>query len=160
MVATVDVNDLVIVDTPDALLVANKNQTQDVKHIFERLKKLKHPTSDLHQTVHRPWGTYTVLEEGPFYKIKRIEVKPGQVLSNQLHEQRSEHWVVVDGEATVMQDDKVIKLTISQSTCIQAGEKHRLMNASDKMLVIIEVQCGNYLGEDDILRFDDLYGRN
>lgn len=160
MVATVDVNDLVIVDTPDALLVANKNQTQDVKHIFERLKKVKHPTSDLHQTVHRPWGTYTVLEEGPFYKIKRIEVKPGQALSNQLHEQRSEHWVVVDGEATVIQDDKVIKLTTSQSTYIQAGEKHRLMNASDKVLVIIEVQCGNYLGEDDILRFDDLYGRN
>lgn len=160
MVATVDVNDLVIVDTPDALLVANKNQTQDVKHIFERLKKVKHPTSDLHQTVHRPWGTYTVLEEGPFYKIKRIEVKPGQALSNQLHEQRSEHWVVVDGEATVIQDDKVIKLTTSQSTYIQAGEKHRLMNASSKVLVIIEVQCGNYLGEDDILRFDDLYGRN
>lgn len=160
MVATVDVNDLVIVDTPDALLVANKNQTQDVKHIFERLKKVKHPTSDLHQTVHRPWGTYTVLEEGPFYKIKRIEVKPGQALSNQLHEQRSEHWVVVDGEATVIQDDKFIKLTTSQSTYIQAGEKHRLMNASDKVLVIIEVQCGNYLGEDDILRFDDLYGRN
>ncbi len=160
MVATVDVNDLVIVDTPDALLVANKNQTQDVKHIFERLKKVKHPTSDLHQTVHRPWGTYTVLEEGPFYKIKRIEVKPGQALSNQLHEQRSEHWVVVDGEATVIQDDKVIKLTTSQSTYIQASEKHRLMNASDKVLVIIEVQCGNYLGEDDILRFDDLYGRN
>ena len=160
MVATVDVNDLVIVDTPDALLVANKNQTQDVKHIFERLKKVQHPTSDLHQTVHRPWGTYTLLEEGPFYKIKRIEVKPGQALSNQLHEKRSEHWVVVDGEATVIQDDKVIKLTESQSTYIQAGEKHRLMNASDEVLVIIEVQCGNYLGEDDIVRFDDLYGRN
>ena len=160
MVATVDVSNLVIVDTPDALLVANKDQTQDVKHIFERLKKLQHPTSDLHQTVHRPWGTYTVVEEGPFYKIKRIEVKPGQALSNQSHEKRSEHWVVVDGEATVMQEGKVIKLTENQSTYIPAGEKHRLMNASDESLVIIEVQCGNYLGEDDIQRFDDLYGRN
>lgn len=160
IVATVDINNLVIVDTPDALLVANKEQTQDVKHIFERLKKLQHPTSDLHQTVHRPWGTYTVVEEGPFYKIKRIEVKPGQALSNQLHDKRSEHWVVVDGEATVIQDDKVIKLIENQSTYIPAGEKHRLMNASDETLVIIEVQCGNYLGEDDIQRFDDLYGRS
>lgn len=160
MVATVDVHDLVIVDTPDALLVANKNQTQDVKHIFERLKKTQHRLSDLHQTVHRPWGTYTILEEGPFYRIKRIEVKTGHALSNQSHEKRSEHWVVVDGEATVVHNDKVIKLTANQSTYIPAGDKHRLMNASEQNLVIIEVQCGNYLGEDDIVRYDDLYGRN
>lgn len=160
MVATVDVHNLVIVDTPDALLVANKNQTQDVKHIFERLKKTQHRLSDLHQTVHRPWGTYTILEEGPFYRIKRIEVKTGHALSNQSHEKRSEHWVVVDGEATVVHNDKVIKLTANQSTYIPAGDKHRLMNASEQNLVIIEVQCGNYLGEDDIVRYDDLYGRN
>lgn len=161
IVAGVDIKDLVIVDTPDALLVANKNQTQDVKHIFERLKKTQHPTSELHQTVHRPWGTCTILEEGPFYKINRIVVKPGQALSNQSHEKRSEHWVVVDGEATVIHNDKVIRLTENQSTYIPAGNKHRLMNAnSDESLVIIEVQCGNYLGEDDIVRYDDLYGRN
>lgn len=160
MVATLDIHDLVIVDTPDAVLVANKNQTQDVKHIVERLKKNQHPASELHQTVHRPWGTYTILEEGPFYKIKRIEVKPGQALSNQSHAARSEHWVVVDGEATVIHNDKVIKMTANQSSYIPAGEKHRLMNAGAEILVIIEVQCGNYLGEDDIIRYDDLYGRN
>lgn len=161
IVAGVDIKDLVIVDTPDALLVASKNQTQDVKHIFEQLKKIKHPTSELHQTVHRPWGTCTILDEGPFYKINRIVVKPGQALSNQSHEKRSEHWVVVDGEATVIHNDKVIRLTENQSTYIPAGNKHRLMNAnSDESLVIIEVQCGNYLGEDDIVRYDDLYGRN
>lgn len=160
MIAGVDIQDLVIVDTADAVLVANKNQTQDVKHIFERLKKMQHRASDLHQTVHRPWGTYTILEEGPFYKIKRIEVKAGQALSNQSHEKRSEHWVVVDGEATVIHNDKVIRLSSNQSTYIPAGDKHRLMNASDENLVMIEVQCGNYLGEDDIVRYDDLYGRN
>jgi len=161
IIAGVDIADLVVVDTPDALLVANKNQTQDVKHIFEQLKKMQHSTSELHQTVHRPWGTYTVLEEGPFYKIKRIEVKPGQALSTQSHEKRSEHWVVVDGEATVMHKDKVIKLDANESTFIPAGDKHRLMNASeDETLIIIEVQCGNYLGEDDIVRYDDMYGRS
>ncbi len=161
MIAGVDIEDLVIVDTADALLVANKNQTQDVKHIFERLKKMQHRASELHQTVHRPWGTYTTLEEGPFYKIKRIEVKAGQALSNQSHQKRSEHWVVVDGEATIIHNDKVIRLVSNQSAYIPAGDKHRLMNASsDKSLVIIEVQCGNYLGEDDIVRYDDLYGRN
>lgn len=161
IVAGVDIHDLVIVDTPDALLVANKNQTQDVKHIFERLKNSKHKTSELHQTVHRPWGTCTVLEEGPFYKINRIVVKPSQAISNQSHQKRSEHWVVVEGEATVIHNDKIIRLLENESTYISAGDKHRLMNAStDEDLVIIEVQCGSYLGEDDIVRYDDLYGRN
>ena len=160
MIAGVDIHDLVIVDTPDALLVANKNQTQDVKHIFERLKKLQHPTSELHQTVHRPWGTYTTLEEGPFYKIKRIEVKAGHALSNQSHQQRSEHWIVVDGSASVDHNGQIKHLSANQSTYIPAGDKHRLMNNSEDNLVIIEVQCGNYLGEDDIVRYDDLYGRN
>lgn len=160
IIAGVDIHDLVIVDTPDAVLIANKNQTQDVKLIFERLKKMEHSASDLHKTVHRPWGTYTTLEEGPFYKIKRIEVKPGQALSNQSHLHRSEHWVVLDGEATVIHNDKVIKIGSNQSCYIPAEDKHRLMNASDSNLVIIEVQTGNYLGEDDIVRYDDLYGRN
>ncbi|MDD3267148.1 MAG: mannose-1-phosphate guanylyltransferase/mannose-6-phosphate isomerase [Burkholderiales bacterium] len=161
IVAGVDIKDLVIVDTPDALLVASKEKTQDVKHIFERLKKTHHKTSDLHQTIHRPWGTVTILEEGPFYKINRLVVKPGQALSNQSHEQRSEHWIVLEGEAVVINEGRILRLAINQSTYISQREKHRLMNASqDENLVIIEVQCGNYLGEDDITRYDDLYGRN
>lgn len=161
IVAGVDIKDLVIVDTPDALLVANKNQTQDVKHIFESLKKTQHKTSNLHTTIHRPWGTVTILEEGPFYKINRLMVKPGQALSNQSHEKRSEHWIVLEGEATVINEGRILRLSVNQSTYISPKEKHRLMNASnDENLVIIEVQCGNYLGEDDIVRYDDLYGRN
>ncbi len=160
IIAGVDIHDLVVVDTPDAVLVANKNQTQDVKHIFERLKKLEHPTSELHQTVHRPWGTYTTLEEGPFYKIKRLEVKPGQALSTQSHVHRSEHWVIVSGEATVIHNGLVTKLIANQSTYIPALDKHRLINAAEENLVIIEVQCGNLLSEEDITRYDDLYGRD
>lgn len=161
IVAGVDIKDLVIVDTPDALLVASKEKTQDVKHIFERLKKTQHKTSDLHKTIHRPWGTVTTLEEGPFYKINRLVVKPGQALSNQSHEKRSEHWIVLEGEAVVINEGRILRLTVNQSTYISQREKHRLMNASqDENLVIIEVQCGNYLGEDDITRYDDLYGRN
>ncbi len=161
IVAGVDIDNLVIVDTPDALLVANKDKTQDVKHIFESLKKSQHKTSNLHSTEHRPWGTCTVLEEGPFYRINRLVVRPGQALSNQSHEKRSEHWIVLEGEATVINDGKVIKLSVNQSTYISPREKHRLMNANkEENLVIIEVQCGNSVGEDDIVRYDDLYGRN
>lgn len=161
IVAGVDIKDLVIVDTPDAVLVANKNKTQDVKHIFESLKKSSHKTSDLHATIHRPWGTCTMLEEGPFYRINRLVVKPSQALSNQSHELRSEHWIVLEGEATVINDGKVLKLEVNQSTYISPRQKHRLMNASaNENLVIIEVQCGNSVGEDDITRYDDLYGRN
>lgn len=161
IVAGVDIKDLVIVDTPDALLVANKNKTQDVKHIFESLKKSQHKTSDLHATIHRPWGTVTILEEGPFYRINRLVVKPSQALSNQSHEHRSEHWIVLEGEATVINDGKILKLSVNQSTYISPREKHRLMNASnEESLIIIEVQCGNSVGEDDIIRYDDLYGRS
>lgn len=159
IVAGVDIKDLIIVDTPDAVLVADKNNAQNVKLIFERLKKMEHITSELHQTVHRPWGTYTVLEEGPLYKIKRIEVKCGASLSLQMHHHRSEHWIVVDGIATVTNGDKVFELHANQSTYIPAESKHRLENKTDKNLAIIEVQCGDYLGEDDIVRFDDIYGR-
>jgi mannose-1-phosphate guanylyltransferase/mannose-6-phosphate isomerase len=120
IVAGVDIHDLVVVDTPDAVLVANKNQAHDVKHIFERLKKVEHPTSNLQQTVHRPWGTSTTLEEGPFYKIKRLEIKPGHALSTQSHEHRSEHWVVVNGEATVIHNGTVAKFSENQSTYIPA----------------------------------------
>lgn len=159
IIAGVDIENLIVVDTPDAVLVADKNHSQNVKIIFERLKKMKHQTSELHQTAYRPWGTYTVLEEGPFYKIKRIEVKPGGALSLQLHEHRSEHWIVVDGTATVLHDDKTFQLTANQSAYINAKSKHRLENNTEENLVLIEVQCGKYLGEDDIVRFDDKYGR-
>lgn len=159
IIAGVDIDGLVIVDTPDAVLVADKNNAQNVKLIFERLKKMEHTTSDLHQTVHRPWGTYTVLEEGPLYKIKRIEVKSGASLSLQMHHHRSEHWIVVDGIATVTNGDKVFDLKANESTYIPEEFKHRLENKTEDNLVLIEVQCGDYLGEDDIVRFDDIYGR-
>lgn len=159
IIAGVDLDNMVIVDTPDALLVANKNSSQEVKHIFEKLKSMQHPTHELHETAHRPWGTYTVLEEGAFYKIKRIEVKPKSLLSLQLHEHRSEHWIVVDGVATVTNGEETFDLKVNQSTFIPTKTKHRLANNTDNSLVIIEIQCGSYLGEDDITRFDDKYGR-
>lgn len=159
IIAGVDIDNLIIVDTPDAVLVADKDHSQNVKFIFERLKNMEHKTSELHQTAHRPWGTYTVLEEGPLYKIKRIEVKPGACLSLQMHHHRSEHWIVVDGIATVTNGDKILELKSNESTYIPVESKHRLENKTNKNLVLIEVQCGSYLGEDDIVRFDDKYGR-
>lgn len=159
LVGAVGVNDLIIVDTADALLVANRNRVQDVKLIVERLKIADHDAHKLHRTVHRPWGTYTTLEEGKGFKIKRIEVTPGQSLSLQLHHHRSEHWVVVDGTAEVTNGDTVLTLQANQSTYIPSGCKHRLANPGKLPLVLIEVQSGDYLGEDDIVRFEDVYGR-
>jgi mannose-1-phosphate guanylyltransferase / mannose-6-phosphate isomerase len=159
LIAGVDIDNLVIVDTPDAVLVAGKNNSQNVKHIFDKLKHLNHKTAELHQTAHRPWGTYTVLEEGLLYKIKRIEVKPGASLSLQMHHKRSEHWIVVAGVATVTNGDKVLELGANESTYIPLETKHRLENKTDKNLILIEIQCGTYLGEDDIVRFEDKYGR-
>ena len=159
VVATVGVENLVIVDTPDALLVADKSQTQGVKQVVQHLKLNNHATHLLHRTVHRPWGTYTVLEEGPGYKIKRIVVKPKASLSLQMHRYRSEHWVVLAGTAKVVNDTKEYVVRPNESTYIAAGHKHRLENAGDTDVVIIEVQAGAYVGEDDIVRFDDVYGR-
>ncbi len=159
VVGAVGVHDLVIVDTPDALLVADKGRAQDVRQIYARLKEKGHEAHKLHRTVHRPWGTYTVLEEGAGYKIKRIEVKPGARLSLQVHAHRSEHWVVVRGTAAVVNGEREMTIHANESTFIPAGNKHRLENATNDELVIIEVQSGPYLGEDDIVRFDDQYGR-
>ena len=159
LVGAVGVSNLIIVDTPDALLVADRAQAQDVKHIFTSLKAQGHEAHRLHRTVHRPWGTYTVLEEGPGFKIKRIEVKPGASLSLQMHHHRSEHWVVVSGQAEVVNGENEIYLSTNQSTYIAAGHRHRLRNSAQTPCVIIEVQTGNYLGEDDIVRFQDRYGR-
>ena len=159
LVGTVGVRNLLIIDTPDALLVADRSKAQDVKHLFATLKNLGHETHKTHKTVHRPWGTYTVLGEGDGFKIKRIEVNPGGRLSLQMHHHRSEHWIVVSGKARVQNGDAELTIQTNESTYIQAGHKHRLENQQDQMLVMIEVQSGTYLGEDDIVRFEDQYGR-
>jgi mannose-1-phosphate guanylyltransferase/mannose-6-phosphate isomerase len=159
IVGAVGVRNLIIVDTPDALLVVDRNRAQDVKHIYASLKVQGHDAHKLHRTVHRPWGTYTVLEDSPRFKIKRIEVKPGASLSLQMHHHRSEHWIVVSGMARVVNGDHELLVSTNESTYIPAGYKHRLENPSDLNLVVIEIQIGEYLGEDDIVRFEDVYGR-
>jgi mannose-1-phosphate guanylyltransferase len=159
MVGVVGVSNLVIIETPDAVLVADKTCAQDVRHIYAKLKADGHEAHKLHRTVHRPWGTYTVLEEGEGFKIKRIEVKPGGSLSLQMHHHRSEHWIVVNGMARVVNGQQELLLNTNQSTYIPAGHKHRLENPGLLNLVMIEVQSGVYLGEDDIVRYQDNYGR-
>ena len=159
LTAAVGVEDLLIVDTEDALLVAHSSRAQDVKRITDRLRAEGHETQKLHRTVHRPWGSFTVLSENGHHKIKRLEIKSGAGISLQLHQHRSEHWVVVEGEARVTKGEEIVVLKQDQSTYIPAGTKHRLENLSDKPLIVIEVQTGSYLGEDDIVRFEDRYGR-
>ena len=159
IVGAVGICNLIIVDTPDALLVADKSRAQDVKHLYAALKAKGHDTHKHHLTMHRPWGTYTVLEEDPSYKIKRIEVKPGGCLSLQMHHHRSEHWIVVSGMAKVINGEKELFVRTNESTYIPAGHKHRLENPGMLNLVMIEVQSGEYLGEDDIVRFEDSCGR-
>lgn len=159
IVAAIGLDNLLIVDTPDALLVADKSKSQEVKQVVSQLKANGHDAHKLHRTVVRPWGAYTVLEQGPGFKIKRIVVKPGAALSLQMHHRRSEHWVVVSGTAQVTNGERTIRLVANQSTYIPAGHKHRLVNPGDTELSLIEVQCGSYLEEDDIVRFDDVYGR-
>lgn len=159
MIGALGVSGIVIIDTPDALLVANKDATQDVKKIYAQLKDKGHQAYRLHRTVHRPWGTYTVLGEGGGFKLKRIEVRPGGCLSLQMHHHRSEHWIVVSGMAKVINGDKEMYVNTNESTYIPAGHKHRLENPGILDLIMIEVQSGAYLGEDDIVRFEDIYGR-
>lgn len=158
-VATVGLDNLMIIDTPDALLVADASKAQDVKAIVAKLKASGHESVTFHRTVHRPWGTYTILEEGTRFKLKRIEVKPGASLSLQLHHHRSEHWVVVSGAATITNGEREIFINPNESTYIPAGTAHRLMNPGKITCVMIEVQVGDYLGEDDIVRMSDSYGR-
>lgn len=160
LVAAVGVDNLIIIDTADAVLVAHADRAQDVRRVAKQLKDKKHEAYRLHRTVSRPWGTYTVLEEGPRFKIKRIVVKPGAKLSLQMHHHRNEHWVVVEGMAKVTNNGAGTHLVAkNESTFIAAGHKHRLENPGVIDLVIIEVQSGEYLGEDDIVRFEDQYGR-
>ena len=159
LVSAVGVDNLIIVETADAVLVADKSKSQQVKKIVSNLIKLNRSEHDLPRKVHRPWGWYDSIDEGDRFKVKRIQVKPGASLSLQKHEKRAEHWVVVKGRAEVICGDKVISLTENQSTYIPLGEIHRLTNPGSIPLEIIEVQSGSYLGEDDIERFEDTYGR-
>lgn len=158
-VAAVGTSDLLIVDTPDALLVADRARAQDVKKVVQHLKVVADETVQHHRTVHRPWGTYTVLEEGPRFKVKRIVVKPSASLSLQLHHHRSEHWVVISGAAKVVSSHQELLVRPNESTYIPIGTVHRLSNPGDVDCVIIEVQVGDYVGEDDIVRLEDQYGR-
>jgi len=159
IIGAVGLEDILIVDTPDALLVSSRSGVQDVKHLFTELKVRGHEAHKNHRTCYRPWGKYTVLEEGAGFKMKRIEVEAGASLSLQMHHHRSEHWVVVSGKALVVNGEKEMLLNANESTYIPAGAKHRLSNPAREMLVLIEIQTGSYLGEDDIVRFDDVYGR-
>lgn len=159
LVATVGVDNLCVIDTPDALLIAHRDATQAVRDVVAQLKASHHPAHDTHQTVYRPWGSYTVLEQGARFKIKRIIVHPGHSLSRQMHYHRNEHWVVVSGTARIEHGENTQLLLTNQSTYIEAGTVHRLENPGQVDLVMIEVQSGEYLGEDDIVRFEDQYGR-
>ena len=160
LVALVGVHNLVVVESPDAVLVADRSRSQDVKHIVNTLQQQKREEHTLHRKVHRPWGWYDSIDEGGRFKVKRIQVKPGASLSLQKHHHRAEHWVVVSGTAEITCGDKKLLLTENQSTYIPLGEVHRLANPGTIPLEIIEVQSGSYLGEDDIIRFQDHYGRN
>ena len=159
LVTLVGVENLIVVETPDAVLVADKTRSQDVKHIVNHLQKSKREEHTLHRKVHRPWGWYDSIDEGERFKVKRIQVKPKASLSLQKHHHRAEHWIVVTGIAEITNGDKVLILTENQSTYIPFGEVHRLANPGTTPLEIIEVQSGSYLSEDDIVRFEDVYGR-
>ena len=159
MVAAVGVSDLVIVDTGDAVLVSHRERAQQVKQVVERLRADNHAAASVHQTVHRPWGSYTVLEDADDCKVKRLTVKPGHVLSLQLHHRRSEHWTVVDGVAKVRIGEREFLLNRNESAYIPMETVHRLENPTDTDIHLIEVQCGDYFGEDDIVRLEDRYGR-
>jgi mannose-1-phosphate guanylyltransferase/mannose-6-phosphate isomerase len=159
LVTLVGVSDLVVIETADAVLVADKSRSQDVKHIVTQLQKTKREEHTLHRKVHRPWGWYDSIDEGGRFKVKRIQVKPKASLSLQKHHHRAEHWIVVTGTAEITNGDKVLTLTENQSTYIPLGAVHRLANPGTIPLEIIEVQSGSYLGEDDIVRFEDTYGR-
>lgn len=159
LVTLVGVSDLVVIETADAVLVADKTRSQYVKHIVTQLQKTKREEHMLHRKVHRPWGWYDSIDEGGRFKVKRIQVKPKASLSLQKHYHRAEHWIVVKGTAEITNGDKLLTLTENQSTYIPLGAVHRLVNPGSIPLEIIEVQSGTYLGEDDIERFEDAYSR-
>jgi len=159
LVAAVGVHDLVIVDTGDAVLVADRDRAQDVKEVVSQLTELEDQAAEYHQTVHRPWGSYAILEDADDCKVKRLVVKPGQVLSLQMHRKRAEHWTVIRGVAKVRIDRNEFLLRPNESTYIPAKTQHRLENPGAEDVHLIEVQTGTYFGEDDIVRYEDIYGR-
>ncbi|MCC4116772.1 mannose-1-phosphate guanylyltransferase/mannose-6-phosphate isomerase [Aromatoleum toluclasticum] len=159
MVACVGLDGLVVVETPDVVMVAHRDRTQDVKKVVSRLKADKRSQVYAHRKIHRPWGCYDSVDDGQRFQVKHIEVKPGAALSLQMHHHRAEHWIVVRGTAKVTRGDETFLLTENQSTYIPLGVTHRLENPGKMMLEMIEVQSGSYLGEDDIVRFEDTYGR-
>jgi len=159
LVSVIGLDDVVVVETPDAVLVARRERSQDVKSVVQQLGREQRGEHALHRKVHRPWGWYDSIDQGPRDQVKRIMVKPGASLSLQMHHHRAEHWIVVTGTAEVTVGDKLILLAENQSTYIPLGEKHRLRNPGKVPLELIEVQSGSYLGEDDIVRFEDTYGR-
>jgi mannose-1-phosphate guanylyltransferase/mannose-6-phosphate isomerase len=160
LVAAIGVDDLIIVATDDAVLVASKDRVQDVRAVTDRLKSSARTEHELHTTVYRPWGSYQGIGMGERYQVKRIVVRPGGRLSLQKHAKRAEHWVVVRGTATITRGEETTELRENESTYIPRGVVHRLENRTSAPLTIIEVQSGGYLGEDDIVRLDDSYGRN
>ncbi len=159
LIAGIGIENLMIVDTADALLVADKSREQEVKTVYNRLKEARHESYRHHRTIHRPWGSFTLLEQGARFKIKRLVIHPGGLISLQLHRHRNEHWIVVGGMATVTHGDKVCFVNTDESIYIKAGTRHRVANEGRIELVLIEVQSGDYLDEDDIERFEDVYGR-
>ena len=160
LLAAVGVDDLIIVETKDAILVASKDKSQQVKQIVEQLKQKNREESNFHRVVYRPWGCFDSVEEGDRFKVKRITVKPGAKLSLQMHHHRAEHWIVVSGTAKVQRGEDVMILTENESTYIHVGQTHSLENPGKLPLELIEIQTGSYLGEDDIVRFEDKYGRH
>jgi len=160
LVALVGVDDMVVVETDDAILVARKDRVQEVKQVVEQLKQSQRSQAVLHREVHRPWGSYDSVDVGARHQVKRIKVKPGAQLSLQSHQHRAEHWIVVSGVARVTRNNDVFELFENQSTYIPIGAKHRLENPGTQMLELVEVQSGDYLGEDDIVRYSDMYGRS
>ena len=159
LLATLGLSNIAIIQTADATLVCDRSRTEDIKQLVANVQLLKPHLTEIHQTAYRPWGSYTVLMEASSFKIKRIVVNPGAKLSMQMHKHRSEHWVVVSGVATITNNEIEFTLQENQSTYISKTHKHRLENKGIEPLSIIEVQCGDYVGEDDIIRFDDSYGR-
>ena len=159
LVTAIGVEDLVLVETADAVMVGARDRVQDIKQVVEALTAADRPEASVHQQVFRPWGSYESLVVGEQFQVKRLTVTPGQTLSLQLHHHRAEHWVVVSGQAEVTRGDEVLTLGPDESTYIPIGMKHRLANRGVDPLEVIEVQSGSYLGEDDIVRFDDVYGR-
>jgi mannose-1-phosphate guanylyltransferase len=159
LVSVIGLDDVVVVETKDAVMVANRNKVQDIKSVVNTLKAEHRPEFEFHREVFRPWGSYDSIDNGKRYQVKRISVKPGEKLSVQMHHHRAEHWIVVSGTASVTLGDETQLVTENESVYIPVGEVHALENPGKIPLELIEVQSGSYLGEDDIVRFSDRYGR-